>query len=433
MKRYHSNFIHTDYSSIYKSVMQFDKNKSTFIHQWYPFVEGYSKEFITGILNELDYEPTCCFEPFVGSGTTPLELQIHGIKCISFEVSPFMHLLASVKLEKGYRIKEFKKHLKNIEESLDTLKHKAPVLPFPIAPTLVEKPGIDKWIYNRDTFKGILDIKYAISKIKDPTYNNLFKIALASILLEVSNVFRNGKCVSYRENWQSAPLITRRKVHKLFLKRTIGKIESDISMMEDLKPTTIDNKTSCYLQDVRKGIVKIPKKSINLVITSPPYLNSRDYTDIYRLELWILDLIKDYEEMQNLRKRTLISHVQTQLDDYQLINSPLLKRTVKKIDNQKDNHWNPKITRMIKGYFRDMDFLFYNLREKMQDEKMIYFNIANSAYCNVEVRVDEIVAEIAEMTGFRVQEIRKARDLKTSGQQKDTVKSLQESVLVIKS
>ena len=41
-----------DYSHEYGSIMQFGKNKSVYIHRWYPFVEGYSKEFISKIVDE---------------------------------------------------------------------------------------------------------------------------------------------------------------------------------------------------------------------------------------------------------------------------------------------------------------------------------------------------------------------------------------------
>ena len=68
--------------------MQFNKNKTEPIHRWYPFVEGYSKEFIKSIIFELDKKDIVCLEPFSGSGTTALELQNLNIKCISFEVNP---------------------------------------------------------------------------------------------------------------------------------------------------------------------------------------------------------------------------------------------------------------------------------------------------------------------------------------------------------
>ena len=63
----------------------------------------------------------------------------------------------------------------------------------------------------------------------------------------------------------------------------------------------------------------------------------------------------------------------------------------------------------------------------------IYFNVANSAYYGVEVPVDLIVSDIAEAQGFEVQEIRKARDLKTSPQQKGKVEKLRESIIIINS
>ena len=45
MKKY----VYTDYTKIYGRIMQFNKNKQEPIHRWYPFVEGYSKEFIQSL------------------------------------------------------------------------------------------------------------------------------------------------------------------------------------------------------------------------------------------------------------------------------------------------------------------------------------------------------------------------------------------------
>ena len=44
---------HVDYYKTYGRIMQFNKNKKEPIHRWYPFVEGYSREFIQSILNEM--------------------------------------------------------------------------------------------------------------------------------------------------------------------------------------------------------------------------------------------------------------------------------------------------------------------------------------------------------------------------------------------
>ena len=44
---------HVDYYKTYGRIMQFNKNKKEPIHRWYPFVEGYSREFIESILKEI--------------------------------------------------------------------------------------------------------------------------------------------------------------------------------------------------------------------------------------------------------------------------------------------------------------------------------------------------------------------------------------------
>lgn len=131
-----------NYFDKYGAIMQFDQNKDTYIHGWYPFVEGYSKEFINSIIDELDYKPKHWLEPFAGSGTTPLELQELGIQCSSFEVSPFMHTLSTTKLYTDYTISKFEDNLEQIMCSLNNYNDNIEnILPPPDFRTIVEKPG----------------------------------------------------------------------------------------------------------------------------------------------------------------------------------------------------------------------------------------------------------------------------------------------------
>ena len=78
----------------------------------------------------------------------------------------------------------------------------------------------------------------------------------------------------------------------------------DIRIISKENPS-VHNSEICYLGDVRKCIQKVPDGEIDLIITSPPYLNSRDYTDIYMLELKVLGLINSHEELRVLRKNTI--------------------------------------------------------------------------------------------------------------------------------
>lgn len=421
-----------DCTEKYNSIMVFGKNKDVLVHRWYPFVEGYSKEFIEDILQELPFTPQCALEPFCGSGTTPVELQNHSIKCYSFEVSPFMHLLAKVKLERTYDEATLIRFRNKVADSLARPMpdiRKKELVPF--GDTLVRKDGMKKWNFHDSSLDGILDIRYAIRiEVDDDRYSKLFTIALSSIILQASNLFRNGKCLSYKKGWETR-IISRDEIHRLFLNQLDTVIYEDVKTLSSQR-ARVCNADLCCFGDVRKSIENVEDDSLDLIITSPPYLNSRDYTDIYMLELKVLQLVNSHEDLQKLRKSTLRSHVQVKYGDMRPIDNLRLCECLSDMRKSDQKSWNSDIPNMICGYFEDMQQLFTAFSKKMRKGGVIYFNVANSAYFGVEVPVDLIISDIAENCGLKVREIRKARDIKTSPQQSKALgKKLHESVIVI--
>ena len=396
-------FKYTDYYDNYGRIMQFNKNKKEPIHRWYPFVEGYSKDFINSILNEMNRSNLVCLEPFSGSGTTSLELQNNNIPCYAFEINPLMYNIAKVKLENNYDLKELefwhnfiqkKRIISNINLETEFS-------------TLYEGEEKTKWNYNEVVGKAIQKLNISINQIKEEKYKDLFLVVLASILLDVSNLYRNGKCLSYKKNWKEITFLEI-DVFKKFDDKINKEIKVDI---QSIKKSTQNNKDLLFNEDSRIGIEKrILDNSIDLVITSPPYLNSRDYTDTYMLELKTLGLTKTLKDIKKLRENTF----------------DLLAKSIKK-----EQLWNSSILDMIRLYFVDIQKIFHILYKKMKQKGRIYFNVSNSAYFNVLINTIDICGEIATNEGFKVIEIREARKLKTSPQQRDKIKSLLEGVIVI--
>ena len=427
-----SKYTYSDYTETYGRIMQFNKNKQEPIHRWYPFVEGYSKEFIQAIIDEnKEKDIKCCLEPFSGSATTALELQNLGIKCYSFEINPLMYLIGKVKLETHYDIDDTVKWFYYIKETrsgfvqadLDS-----------VFPTLYESDKRNKWNYDRDVGLAVRKLDLAINTITNPIYKDLFTIALAAILLEVSNLYRNGKCLSYKSNWQNVKL-SEEGVFSKFDKKVQDEFFSDIATSSNIRNNVIQqNKSFLYNRDSRIAIDDIvADNSVDLVITSPPYLNSRDYTDTYMLELKTLGFTKNNSEIQKLRNQTFRSHVQIHWEDEATVENPLLSSTLSKLKTSAKNFkvWNPSIIDMVRLYFVDMETLFNAIYKKMRKGGKVYFNVSNSAYFNVQINTLDICASIAEDIGFSVNEIRKARYLKTSPQQKEYVDKLLEGVIVL--
>lgn len=419
---------YADYFENYGRIMQFNKNKTEPFHRWYPFVEGYSKEFIQSIVKEMGKRKIVCLEPFSGSGTTALELQNSGIECFSFEVNPLMYLVARVKLENRYTVgsvNEWLEYIVRYRATVETIDLKSEFK------TLYQSDDKEKWNYNTEVAKAIQKLYCAIRSIDNEMYCELFTVALASILLDVSNLYRNGKCLSYKKDWKERGL-TETEVFEKFDQKVRNELMVDIQ--NHLHMSEINNKRKLFNIDSRIGMdEKIVNDSIDLVITSPPYLNSRDYTDTYMLELKTLGFTKKNEDIRHLREQTLRSHVQIKWEDKTSVDNSYLKKTLNDLEiaAKETEMWNNSIIDMIRLYFVDMKKIFKTMYKKLKKDGKVYFNVSNSAYFNVLVNTLEICASIAEEEGYTVKEIRKARNLKTSPQQKEAIGSLLEGVIIL--
>lgn len=419
---------HTNYLAEYGRIMQFNKNYAIPIHRWYPFVEGYSKDFILSIINEVDKREIVCLDPFSGSGTTALELQNLGIKCYSFEVNPFMYLVGKVKLENTYELDRVIYWNDFIKKNRNKFRIRKLDETFP---TLFENKNSKRFNYYKGAAIGIKKIQYAIEEINDQKYKDLFTVALSAILINVSNLYRNGKCLSYKRNWITRK-VDKEDVFLIFDRKVKNEIIEDIKNFS--KKSVVNNGKLLYNEDSRRGLQNgIEDNSIDLVITSPPYLNSRDYTDTYMLELKTLGFVNSFNDLLDLRKKTLRSHVQIKWDDNTSFDNQLLNKTINELNSASmiNQKWNASIIDMVRLYFVDIKTIFEALYRKTKRNGLIYFNVSNSAYYNTLINTLDICASIAENVGFRIIEIRDARYINSSPQQKKTINKLLEGVIVM--
>lgn len=422
-----------DYSEEYKNLVTFTPNKNKLIHRWYPLVEGFSAELVEKIIEEQESIPTNCLDPFGGVGTTSLTCKELNINSTSIELSPFFYDVASAKLNyKEFNSKELNSLILELENKLRLVRGavKHPELE---SKTFFENSGRAKWIFHKTASNGIFDIQNAIKDVclEDYTkYEPLFKISLSVILQEVSNVFKNGKCLSYKKNWQGKQY-RRKEVHELFLTHLKSVILKDLEQIESRNE--VNSKNIILFGDSRKKIKEI-KKKVDLVITSPPYLNSRDYTDIYRLELWMLGYVSNFRKERSIRSGALTSHVQIQLPKVDYPKVKELELAIDYLESDKAELWNSNIPNMVRGYFNDMQNLLLDLKPKLNSNAKLYINVSNSAYSNYIIEVDVIIAKAAEIIGYECEEIRIARPIKTSSQQakKMDTERMRESIIVLK-
>lgn len=417
-----------DKTELYKDLVSFAPNLTLPIHRWYDLAEGYSSELVRLLICEQNEKPSYCLDPFGGVGTTSLTCQLMGIDCYSFENNPFFADVARAKLRGDYNSIEYRKLIKEIEKKLLNT-NETPRLPELESKTFFESTDKEKWIFHQETSLGLVDILISIKTVRKKylRYQPILKCALGEILIEVSNVARHGKALGYKAEWKNKKT-SRKDVHALFLKNCETQFV-DLKFREFSSNGLPNNSEKVLLGDAIDLVRNIKANQLDLVITSPPYLNSRDYTDIYRLELWMLGYVSKFEHERLIRERALTSHVQIKLPDVPYPSIPQLKTFIKHIEKQ-ENLWNKNLPNMMKGYFNDMQKLLEGIRPKLKKGGRVYINVSNSAYYNKQIEVDVVLANTAKKLGYRVPEIRIARWINPSGQQKEVGK-IRESIIVL--
>jgi DNA modification methylase len=210
---------------------------------------------------------------------------------------------------------------------------------------------------------------------------------------DVANARKDGKCWRYKHNWPQLGY-SAEDLDNAFAAQVI-RFAQDVAVCPKLKGSaTIIRADARHLRHLNGDAL------YDGVLTSPPYLNSFDYTDIYRPELLLLKEVRDASELRKLRFATLRSHVQVAWSPSAPLEIPLLQDKVQALKGA--GLWCGRIPEMINAYFVDLDIVVEQCARRLRVGATAGFVVADSAYCGVVIPVDLILAEIFERRGFKV-------------------------------
>lgn len=292
--------------------------------------------------------------------------------------------------------------------------------------TFSKTANIDKWLFNDsvlDTFAGGWS---ASDKIKNQDLRQVIQLALIVSAMQNCNATRDGKCLRYRDSWQN----------NIYNRDTfLSSLQANLSLMiEDIKQYPITEQPTILTGDARTILSSSNIEKFKLYITSPPYLNTFDYTDIYRPELFLGQFIKNRDELYNLRLRTIRSHIQAKWDNPFISNfGELYKNSMQHIYQHKNELMHKRIPVMIQAYFEDMLNVLKQLRNKADKNAQLWMVVSNSAYADKEIPVDLIIAEMANLANWKLKEVGVLRDIKRrKTKHSPNINTLRESVIILK-
>lgn len=368
----------------------FKNNFDIPIHSWYPYIEGFSINFVKSILDNYDTNITV-YDPFNGSGTTTLTASSLGIKSFASEINPIMRFIAYTKINTvkhildSNKIVDLKKTYNKIKKELYVGSSNNKNIEIK---NIINDCYLSKDFFEACTLNKIAFVKYVIKSIKDEDFKNIGLLALASIIVELSNMIR---AADLRKKTSKEKMNSSNDVITLYINK-LSKIISDIEIMQ-----SVNFEEMTFISDNAKKLNKNYCNSIDLIITSPPYVNGTNYFRNTKLELWILDYIKKETDLKFLREQAITAG----------INNVSINNIVEYIDYVEPyaiqlDKISPdrRIPKMIRAYFSDMNIVFNNFYYLLKENGSIYFDIGDSEYYGVHIPVDDLIVQIARENGF---------------------------------
>jgi DNA modification methylase len=384
----------------------FDENLLRPRHRWYFFKEGFSAQLVGEAIssNTRSGRGVSVLDPFVGSGTTILEAAILGAKATGIEVNPFLAFVARAKTSVGSITSEEARSISHYLMESGCVEVISPVEDYS---TFTDGDGRDKWLFNRSVLRGFSGMDEAVRSLPGEVGGPV-RVALFSALMDNCNAKRDGKCLRYRRGWQSAG----RSSAELF--RSFGAYLQVV--LRDMAESPLASKAIVMEGDTRRLLRDIPDASIDLVVTSPPYLNSFDYSDIYRPELFVGGFVATNSDLMDVRLKTVRSHVQAKWEPAPECVSGRFSSVVASL-RASEGLWSRRLPEMVNAYFFDMATVLRECFRVVRPGGEAWLVVSTSAYGGVHVPVDLILGDIATSEGWRVKSTNVLRQIRSAGQQ----------------
>lgn len=384
----------------------FGTNKTLPIHRWVPWIAGFSADFVQGALKRYLPDRGTVLDPFCGVGTTLVEATLEGHDAIGFEINPYAVLASRAKagaarISSSILRKEISRYRTFFSEydRPDYKPRSSPPAGFRTR-TAFYSPRVLRRVLLFHDFAGSVD---------EPDVRDLFRLAFASTMVQFSNY-------SYEPSLGRRTSAGRQEIKDYPVNEVIAakleEMEHDIRWMQervdgDLASSRVMHESFFKFRDL------LEPGTVDLIITSPPYLNNYHYNRNTRPQLYWLGFASSPKDLQPLEGANFGKFWQTVREhpcldlDFDLPQSDLRERlaTLRKRHPEKGIYGGNGWANYAAAYFNDCRRFAEGIRYALRREGSALVVIGNSILQGVLIPTDRYFAEIAEAVGLELVQI----------------------------
>ena len=310
----------------FSHVQEWERTKH--VHRLHPYLGKFIPQLVEVFLRNNFTKGQTILDPFAGSGTTLVESNILGMHSIGNELSYFNCLITKVKTQK-YDIVKLEKEILNIlnltKEFSKSTKHK------PLTEIVTKKTDyfttsayLNKWFAPR----ALKELLFYLNNIQNYEYQDVLKVILtrsarSSRLVPHFELTRaeeplpiNGEYYCFKHKRKCQPTDEALKFLNRYSYDTIKRIKEFSKMRTKASINIIHSDTRKFklpAKDIDGNLVEAPKKGIDGIFTSPPYVGLIDYHDQHRYAYELLGIPMNGKEEIGARSS---GYNQKAVDDY---------------------------------------------------------------------------------------------------------------------
>lgn len=378
--------------------LTFRDSKSRAIHRWYPYVEGFSAEYVRSLIVGNGKKPKSIYDPFGGSGTTQLEASKLGIQSYFSEINPFMAFVALTKVNgtawARQNLSYVERGCKNYINQLNDGSFRERVSAISLNEYNGAFPDRDFFVENH--IRELLAARdIAIESAKESNeLSNLLLLAVAANVVSCSNMTRRADLRRRRPD-----------EYKTRVVNTVKSISEKVSeIVSDIRGANYDFAVTQQASPDAKVLPEHFQEVFELAVTSPPYLNGTNYFRNTKLELWFLGYIKGEDELKNFYRQAVAGGINNVSKDkavpheFESVESVALL-----LDKQTRDS---RIPKLVRTYFSDMYDVLSSVWKSLVFGGRFIVDIGDSKFYGVHVPTDKLLGEVAGEVGFEVEGVK---------------------------
>ncbi len=393
----------------------FTENRDQTMHRWVPWIAGYSASFVDDVLRRIcRRRKATILDPFAGVGTTLVEAMKRGHDAIGFEINPYAALACRSKIRvQQYDlvllstcIERFRGHCQRRGSRRSTAKSTPPKLFVSRVP-----------FFSPDVERQVLVALDFIRAEKVDWIRDLLCVAFGSVMVSFSN-YSYEPSLGTREAAGKGTIENADVFGTILLK--LEQIREDVEKFQRLLlELPASPSGTVHLSSFFRAGEYIAEGSVDLLITSPPYLNNYHYIRNTRPQLFWLELVNAPAELKSIEQENFGQFWQTVRTSPPIELQPKIQGMMEAIDLLRSKNFGkgayggPGWANYATTYFNDCDRFCRVARQVLKPGGSAVVVIGNNILQGIEFPTDVWFAEIASQHGFETVEMHEVRKKRT--------------------